>query len=219
MPIASAPRLSGLVAGPVGSLSEDEFWDTVDSPVSQRLLESAVECFARQGFHATTTRAIAQLSGLSPGGIYVHFASKTDVLYAIALWGHHTSLNVIEKAVVESEGEDHSTRLRNIIRALVTWHVDYQDLAKVIAYEQDALPEDYKTKLRPFRRRFFEVVEGEISDGNDLGEFDVVSPRETTRALLSLCTDIARWYRPGREPGLDALADAYCDIAIRLVRD
>lgn len=219
MPISSTTTLTALGPEPITALDEDGFWAAIDSPVVQRVLEAALECFARRGYHGTTTREIAQLSGLSPGGVYVHFSSKTDVLFLIALWGHHTSLNVVEQASIDLEGADHEARLRHIIGALVRWHVEHQDLARVIAYEQGALPEEQRATLRPFRRRFFEVTEGEITEGNDSGDFRVASPTETTRAILSLCTDIARWYRPGRGPGAEALSAAYADIAIRLVRE
>jgi AcrR family transcriptional regulator len=186
--------------------------------VFRRLTEVAVRCFAARGYHATTTREIAQLSDLSPGGVYVHFGSKTDMLFTIACWGHHSSLYVVEEAARETAEETHERRLRALIAALAAWHVDHLELARVIAYEQQALPPDRRALLRPFRRRFFELVEGEIVTGHEAGEFNVVSPPETARALLSLCTDIARWYRPGRGPGARKLASDYADIASRLVK-
>lgn len=218
MTITAISRLTTLHEPPITALDEGGFWAAIDAPVARRVLESAVECFARQGYHGTTTRQIAQLSGLSPGGAYVHFESKTDILYAIALWGHHTSLNTVERALLDAGDERHETQLRRVVHALVTWHVDFQHLARVIAYEQDLLPEKYKATMRPFRRRFFSIVEDIISAGQDNDEFHVIARQETTRALLSMCTDVARWYRPGREPGPAMLADRYSDIAVRLVR-
>ena len=45
-----------------------------------RLFEAAADAFAAKGFHATTTRDIASRAGLSPAGVYVHFASKEEIL-------------------------------------------------------------------------------------------------------------------------------------------
>lgn len=42
-------------------------------------MEAAADAFAAKGFHATTTRDIAGRAGLSPAGVYVHFASKEDL--------------------------------------------------------------------------------------------------------------------------------------------
>jgi AcrR family transcriptional regulator len=194
----ATPHPSGAPADPHAPLSDDEFWAAIGSPARRRLVETALACFAEQGFHATSTREIAQRSGLSPSAVYFHFATKSDLLAAIALWGHHTSLRTIEDALV---GDDPAERLRSVIRALVVWHVEHLELARVIAYEQSALPEADRARLRPFRRRFIELVEAEAGS------------TAATRAVLSMCTDIARWYRRDRGPGAERLADEYADIA------
>jgi AcrR family transcriptional regulator len=217
MQTRSSTRLQEATADFIAGLDDEAFWSTVESPVLRRLVEAAVECFAARGYHATTTREIAELGGVSPGGVYFHFDSKTEVLFSITLWGYHSSLYVMESALRETEGASHEQRLRAVIADLAAWHVDHLNLARVIAYQLEALPADYRARLRPFRRRFFELVEGEILAGRDAGEFEVVNPTETARALFSLCTDIARWYRPGHGPGAEKIAGDYADMASRLV--
>ncbi len=49
-----------------------------------RFLRAAVVCFAREGFHRTTIQDIVHESKLSPGAIYRYFASKEDIIVAIA---------------------------------------------------------------------------------------------------------------------------------------
>jgi AcrR family transcriptional regulator len=39
-----------------------------------RILDAALNCFARQGFHAATMQDIVGESGLGPGAIYGYFA-------------------------------------------------------------------------------------------------------------------------------------------------
>jgi AcrR family transcriptional regulator len=218
MPVRSSMRLADATVDSYVGLDDDAFWATVESPVLRRLIEAALECFASRGYHGTTTREVAERGGVSPGGVYVHFASKSDMLFTIALWGHHSSLAVIEDALRRTDADDHERRLRAIISALVTWHVEHLELARVIAFEQGALPPERRLLLRPFRHRFFEHVAGELVAGHEDGEFDVVNPTDTARVLLSLCSDIARWYRPGRGPGSAKLASDYADIATRLVK-
>ena len=52
-----------------------------------RLLAAAVTAFAERGYHATTTRDIAAAAGMSPAALYVHHASKEELLYEIARRG------------------------------------------------------------------------------------------------------------------------------------
>jgi len=48
------------------------------------ILDAALECFSREGFHRTTMQDIVEQSGLSPGAIYNYFASKEEIIEAIA---------------------------------------------------------------------------------------------------------------------------------------
>lgn len=50
----------------------------------RQILEAATACFARDGFHRATMQDIVAESGLSPGAIYNYFASKEDIVEAIA---------------------------------------------------------------------------------------------------------------------------------------
>jgi AcrR family transcriptional regulator len=50
----------------------------------QQILDAAVGCFARQGFHATSMQDIFAAAGLSAGAVYRYFPSKTELIRAIA---------------------------------------------------------------------------------------------------------------------------------------
>jgi TetR/AcrR family transcriptional repressor of uid operon len=46
----------------------------------ENILDAALKCFARRGFHATTVQDICKEAGVSPGAFYVYFASKEDLI-------------------------------------------------------------------------------------------------------------------------------------------
>jgi AcrR family transcriptional regulator len=48
----------------------------------RQILNAAVACFARNGFHETTMQDICQEAGLSPGALYRYFASKEEMVEA-----------------------------------------------------------------------------------------------------------------------------------------
>ena len=50
----------------------------------QQILDAATDCFARQGFHATSMQDIFRASGLSAGAVYRYFPSKNSLIRAIA---------------------------------------------------------------------------------------------------------------------------------------
>ena len=50
----------------------------------QLILEAAMRCFSRDGFHAATTPDIAREAGLSQGTLYLYFPTKDDMVVALA---------------------------------------------------------------------------------------------------------------------------------------
>jgi len=46
----------------------------------QKILDAALEVFAKQGYHSSTVNAIAKTAGISKGLLYNYFKSKDDVL-------------------------------------------------------------------------------------------------------------------------------------------
>ncbi|MBI3584916.1 MAG: TetR/AcrR family transcriptional regulator [Nitrospinae bacterium] len=49
----------------------------------QQILESAIRCISRQGYHQTTMDDIASEAGLSKGALYWYFKSKDEILTAM----------------------------------------------------------------------------------------------------------------------------------------
>ena len=50
----------------------------------QQILDAALRCFSRDGFHNTTTADIVRESGVSQGTLYAYFATKDDIIAALA---------------------------------------------------------------------------------------------------------------------------------------
>ena len=50
----------------------------------QKILDAALRCFSRDGFHNTTTADIVRESGVSQGTLYLYFATKDEIIVALA---------------------------------------------------------------------------------------------------------------------------------------
>jgi TetR/AcrR family transcriptional regulator, transcriptional repressor of aconitase len=62
------------------------------------VLDAAARCFAREGFHRTTMQHVVREAGLSPGAIYRYFASKEDIVAAIAAERHAVERDLLREA-------------------------------------------------------------------------------------------------------------------------
>src|SRR6187431_2852181 len=49
----------------------------------RRIVQSALEIFAREGYHATSMDAIAAAASVSKGALYHHFPGKLDLFSAL----------------------------------------------------------------------------------------------------------------------------------------
>jgi len=230
-PAAGAPaaaasasgRAPAPVAAPVGEagLDESEARDLAEAwlneplaPAARRLLIGAVEAFAARGYHATATRDIAARAGLSAAGVYVHFASKEELLYQISLIGHRGTVQVVRAAAARSDQP--AVRLRAVICAITAWHARYHTTARVINYEMAALTERHRADIATLRREIDALVRQTLEEGVASGVFDVPDVRGTTLALLSLTIDVARWFRATGTRAPEELGALYGDLALRM---
>jgi AcrR family transcriptional regulator len=197
------------------SQTADESFASVTPDAARRLLLGAVEAFAERGFHATTTRDIASRAGMSPAALYIHYRTKEELLYQISRVGHERSVAILaEAAAVDGSVAD---RLDYAVRTFVRWHAEYHTTARVVQYELSALGPEHYHEIVALRRRTEEVLRGLLADGVAGGEFAVPDVRGTAVAVLSLCIDVARWFRPGGPRTPEEIGALYAGLVLRMV--
>lgn len=192
----------------------DAFWDEQTPPVARALLASAVLCFARRGFHATTTRDITAAVGLSPGALYVHFSSKEEVLFEITRTGHERALDALRS---QPDDGDSSRHVRRLVAAHVTWHARHHTVARVCQYELAALEPEHRAAVLELRQQFSAVLRSAVARGVREGVFDVPDVNRAVRAILSLGIDLVRWYRLDGADSPESLGEFYAELALRMI--
>jgi AcrR family transcriptional regulator len=188
-----------------------DLWRAGTSEAVRALLVSAVLCFSRKGFHATTTRDITAAVGLSPGALYVHFPSKEDVLFEITRTGHERALEAIESAPSGGDPIDHVCEL---VAAHVAWHARHHTVARVCQYELAALRPAHYAEVLALRQRFSAVVRAAVTRTGVVAAPDV---NRAVRALLSLGIDLVRWYRLDGGDTPESLGEFYAGLAVGMI--
>jgi len=179
-------------------------------------MDAAVDAFADKGFHATSTRDIAARANLSPAGVYVHFASKQDLLFQLCRRGHVLALEVVTTA--RRSADTPPAQLVAIVSAFACWHAEQFRTARIVQRELSQLTPENRAEVITVRRQIDAVVRSVLREGVASGDFDVPDLAMTTLALQSLTIDVARWYEPGIRLTPAAIGAAYGDLALRLVR-
>ncbi len=107
-----------------------------------QIVDAAIALFGRHGFKGTTTKSLAQASGVSEATIFKHFPTKND-LYAAAFdrrTGVGTEQLIAELQDYAERGEDERL-LRTLIRAIFYGYEQDRDLHRMLLYawlEQEA---------------------------------------------------------------------------------
>jgi AcrR family transcriptional regulator len=203
------------VAGATIDEPSTELWGPEFAEVARRLLSSAVLCFARNGFHATTTRDVTAGVGLSPGALYVHFSSKEDVLFAVVRVGHERALAELGDRDVDEV--DAVEEVADLVRRFVAWHARHHTVARICQYELSGLEPDHFARVQELRQQINQVFRRAVARGVDAGVFDVADVNRGARAIISLGVDLVRWYRLDGPDSPDALAEEYAELALRML--
>lgn len=84
--------------------------------VREALLAGAFRLFSEHGYAATTLAAIAKSAGVSQGNVYIYFASKLEILYAIYDPWLRARIERLEEDLASSRSP--RQRLKHLLTAL-----------------------------------------------------------------------------------------------------
>ena len=186
-----------------------------DASTVERLLQAAAHAFADKGFHATTTRDIASGAGLSPAGVYVHFGSKEELLFALSRSGHESALRLLRSAI--ADGSDPAEQLVTVMARFTEWHVEQYQVARVVQYEHHHLTPEHHAEVLALRKEMDSLVRDVLDRGVAAGTFSVDDSADTALALLSIVVDVARWYSPTIRRTPAEIGSTNAALALRLV--
>jgi AcrR family transcriptional regulator len=158
----------------------------------EQILRAAVELFSRKGFAGTTTKEIANASGVSEAMVFRHFASK-DELYAAILHskGCQEGVNrfpwegndVLARAIEQKD--DFAVFYNIALSALDKHHTDvgFMRLLFYSALEEHDLAERF---FKEFIEQVYEFIGGYIRERQQDGVMRDLEPRVAVRAFMGM---------------------------------
>lgn len=190
---------------------------SADQTTARQLLVAATKVFAARGFHASTTREICRLAGLSSAGLYVYFRSKEELLFEISRLGHQGALDAVRAELAGIPSAAPIEQLQTFVITFVAFHARHHTLARVCQYELPHLSVNHYAEIANIRHQITAITTGILTSGVEDNSFSVRSLRATTTAILSLGIDVARWFQEDRAIPAETLAAEYAELARRLV--
>jgi AcrR family transcriptional regulator len=199
----------------VSQATTEDLWLVVTSETRRRLLVAAVDAFAERGFHGTSTRDIASRAGLSPAALYVHYATKEEVLFDISRIGQTVALESLQRSGAGIE--DDVERLARLVHHFAQWHAEHHRIARVVQYELPALTAEHYAEVVVIRRRIEQTFRDAIAAGVRADRFDIPDIAGAALAILSLVVDVSRWFGSQRRRSPAQIGRLYAMLAVRML--
>ena len=178
----------------------------------QDILKESAFLFREKGYHASTLRSIAKLSGIKGGSVYHHFESKQMILYRI-MDGTLKDLTHYVQEGIKGDAPP-LVKLRKALYCHTRYHLDYFDDTYVTDTEFRSL-EGPNIKAIKARRKAYEAIYIELlKDAVADGEVAVRNVKLIAYAFLQMCTGLSLWFQDGGALTLEEMVDEYCDAII-----
>jgi TetR/AcrR family transcriptional regulator, cholesterol catabolism regulator len=184
----------------------------------QELLRITAELFSEHGYEATSMVELSEATGLTSGGLYHYIGSKEQLLFDV-IKGFLDPLVERARAIEETEAPA-DDRFRELLRTWVTHIEQHHHEMVVFGRERHVLERDPQwAEVRRSRRQFEDIVARLLDELSPPGaRAPTYDPRLRLFALLGMVSYTPAWYRPGGRFDARAVADAYCDMMLEMLR-
>jgi AcrR family transcriptional regulator len=209
-PLATASDL------PAGSPDVGADWREYGPVEYPRILDAALHAFSEHGYHGTTTRELAQRSGLSVPGVYHYYPSKQDILIDLMTVIIDELLTRSHRAL-DTAGPDPTSQFDALVESLLRFHMYRRQSAMVSTAELRSLEPGNRERYVAKRDEQQRMLDRVILDGVTSGEFSTPYPADASRSIASLCVGVATWYRPDGGLSVEELLERYLTIARAIV--
>jgi AcrR family transcriptional regulator len=183
----------------------------------ERILFEAAFLFARRGYHATTTREIAEAVGIRQPSLFHHFESKGAIAEALLEWdlGH---ILPYAQGLAAMRGSAAVRLYTYLIHDLEHLTLAPYDLNGI--YAEDVMNDPAFVRWARRRVELHSAVERIVRQGQDGGEFVSVRPDVVREAVAGVVTRTLSLYSGRHRRASDALTDQIASLVLRgLLRD
>lgn len=182
----------------------------------RKLVIAAIECFAENGFHATTTRDIAKRAGMSPAALYVHFRTKNELLFKLTVVTASAMLHDLRQAGANKQSP--RERLRALVATYVRCNARMHTTVHVATYEFGALDRRLQKAVVGIRQEVNRIFIDCLEEGRAMGEFRFQDVRLLRVAIMSLCISVSQWFSFKGPLTPEELGEVYAEYVLKMVR-
>ena len=181
----------------------------------ERILDAALEVFARKGYHRAIVDDIVRASGTSKGAVYHHFPTKEAIFLALV----DDFATRLARAVAAAIAEQHGALAKvecALTAVLATFAAD-ERLARLILLEAVSLGPTYQAKRAEVADRFVTLIQGYLDEAVADGSIAPLDTRVATLAWLGAVNEIIAQWLHGALPDVSATIPALTRVLLRSI--
>jgi AcrR family transcriptional regulator len=173
------------------------------------IMDAAAAVFAEKGYHAATTRDIADRLGMRPGSLYYYFDSKEAALEEVCRVGSDEfSANL--DAILAAGGAP-----ADMVRAGIAKHLrgEKQTYVTCFVHNRRFLPAMVVAEMNRHAKRYVAQWEEVFRRGRKAGAFPAtLDPHLAAFAVIALCNGAVPNLEPKNEREIAAFVDALTSV-------
>jgi AcrR family transcriptional regulator len=162
----------------------------------ERILDAALEVFARKGYHRAIVDDIVRASRTSKGAVYHHFPNKEAIVLALVDDFAARLAGSVATAIAEQRGALAKVECA-LTAALATFAAD-ERLARLILLEPVSLVPAYQAKRAEVADRFAALIQSHLDEAVADGSIAPLDTRVATLAWLGALNEIVVQWLHGR---------------------
>jgi AcrR family transcriptional regulator len=180
----------------------------------RRILEAALQVYARRGYGAATMDEVARASRTSKGGLYFHFPSKEELFLALLRYAGQRLLEKAQEAMAAAP--DPVSRADVALSTVLRTFSRHRALARILLLEGYGAGRRFQAEVTALRGRCAALVRGCLEEAMAQRLIGPLDAELTARAWFGAVAEvIVHWLLTGQPRRLE---DAYPHLRALFLR-
>jgi AcrR family transcriptional regulator len=181
----------------------------------QRIVDAALEVFARKGYHEATMDEIATVSQISKGGLYFHFPSKQDLFLALADAAANMLIGKMEQAMQTREARRRQ-KMRLAIETAFQLLQRHRPMARLVFLKMGSLGPPFDAKLMGIHKKIARLIQTQLEQARADGGIAAVDTELVALMWVGALHEVLIWWLHQARP--KPLMNTFPDLYTTLLR-
>lgn len=179
----------------------------------REIVQGAARLFDHVGYHGVNMSMIAEAAGVRKPTLYHYIKSKDEILFML----HELFIGTLRKntdARIE-QGADELEILRGVIVDTLRLMHDYPGYMRAFFEHTRELGKEQRAVIAARRDEYIALIVGILEKAMAKRLINKADPRLTANCLFAVSSWPYQWYRPGKDPAPEVIAEQCWQILLR----